>query len=161
MMSHDELRVANWCDACQARHLTPGQMLADNVSKCVGIMHDVAPEARLYVWNDMFDPNHNAVPGPYYLVNGPFTGSWEGLPKNVTVMNWNSDKKAKSLQFFAGRGNPQIIAGYYDGPPEKIREWLAAAKALPGSVQGVMYTTWRGDYSQLEKFSALIDEAGK
>lgn len=161
MMSHDELRVANWCEACQSRHLTPGQMLADNMSKCVAIMHDVAPEARLYAWNDMFDPNHNAVPGPYYLVNGPFTGSWEGLPKNVTVMNWNSDKKDKSLQFFAGRGNPQIIAGYYDGPPAKIRDWLAAAKAVPGGVQGVMYTTWRGDYSQLEKFSALIDEAGK
>jgi hypothetical protein len=124
-------------------------------------MHDVAPEARLYVWSDMFDPNHNAVPGPYYLVNGPFTGSWEGLPENVTVMNWNSDRKEKSLKFFAERGNPQIIAGYYDGPPERLREWFAAVKSVPGSVQGVMYTTWRGDYSQLEKFGALIDELSK
>lgn len=161
MMSHDELRVVNWCEACQSRHLTPGQMLADNVNRCVAIMHEVAPGARLYTWNDMFDPNHNAVPGPYYLVNGPFTGSWEGLPKNVTIMNWNSGKKDKSLQFFADRGNPQIIAGYYDGPPDKIRDWLSAAKAVPGSVQGVMYTTWRNDYSQLEKFSALIDEGTK
>ncbi|EDY20027.1 hypothetical protein CfE428DRAFT_2616 [Chthoniobacter flavus Ellin428] len=161
MLSHDELRVVNWCEACQSRHLTPGQMLADNVSRCVAIMHEVAPGARLYTWNDMFDPNHNAVPGPYYLVNGPFTGSWEGLPKDVTIMNWNSDKKEKSLQFFAERGNPQIIAGYYDSKPERIRDWLTAAKAVPGGVQGVMYTTWRNDYSQLEKFSALVDEAAK
>ena len=32
MMSHDEMRVADWCDACQARHLTTGQLLADNMS---------------------------------------------------------------------------------------------------------------------------------
>ena len=161
MMSHDELRVANWCDACQSRHLTPGQLLADNMRRCVGIIHEVAPEARLYVWGDMFDPHHNAVPGPYYLVNGPWTGSWEGLPKSVTIMNWNSGKRAESLKFFADRGNPQVIAGYYDAPPEKVRDWLTAAKAIPGGVQGVMYTTWRNDYSQLEKFSALIDEATK
>ncbi|MEP6671608.1 MAG: hypothetical protein ABJF10_20765 [Chthoniobacter sp.] len=161
MMSHDELRVANWCDACQSRHLTPGQLLADNVSRCVGIMRETAPGARLYVWNDMFDPNHNAVRGPYYLVNGPLTGSWEGLPKEVTIMQWNAGKKAESLKFFAVRGHAQVIAGYYDAPPEKIRDWLTAATALPGGVQGVMYTTWRGDFSQLEKFSALIDEAAR
>jgi hypothetical protein len=156
MMSHDELRVVNWCSACQARHLTPGQLLADNVTRCVGIIREVAPAARLYVWSDMFDPHHNAVPGPYYLVNGPLTGSWEGLPKDVTIMNWNSGKRAASLKFFADRGNPQIIAGYYDSPPENIRDSLEAAKAVPGSVRGVMYTTWKHDYSQLEKFSALI-----
>jgi hypothetical protein len=159
MMSHDEMRVADWCDACQVRHLTPGQLLADNVKRCVGILHDTAPGAHLYVWNDMFDPYHNAVPGPYYLVNGPLTGSWEGLPKEVTIMQWNFGHRAESLKFFADRGHAQVIAGYYDAPPEKIRDWLSAAKAVPGSVQGVMYTTWKHDYRQLEKFSKLVDEA--
>jgi hypothetical protein len=161
MMSHDEMRVADWCEACQARHLTPGQLLADNMKRCVDILKETAPGAHLYVWNDMFDPHHNAVPGPYYLVNGPLTGSWEGLPKEVTIMQWNFGKRAESLKFFADRGNAQVIAGYYDAPVEKVREWLAAAKAVPGSVQGVMYTTWKHDYSQLEKFSATVDEAGK
>jgi len=160
MMSHDELRIANWCDACQARHLTPGQLLADNARRCVGFVREFAPGARLYVWNDMFDPHHNAVPGPYYLVNGPLTGAWEGLPKDVAIMQWNFGKRAESLKFFADRGHAQVIAGYYDAAPEQVREWLAAAKGLRG-VQGVMYTTWRNDFSQLEKFSALIDEAAK
>ena len=37
-MSHDEIRVANWCRACQDRKLTPGQLLADNVRRCTEIL---------------------------------------------------------------------------------------------------------------------------
>ena len=159
MMSHDEMRVANWCAACEARHLTPGQMLADNVKRCIDILHEVNPGGGIYVWNDMFDPNHNAVKGPYYLVNGPLLGSWEGLSKDVTILPWYFEKRNESLKFFADRGNHQVIAGYYDDDPHKVRDWLAAAKSVPGSVLGVMYTTWKNDYSNLEKFGEAIDNA--
>jgi len=85
MMQHDEFRTCNWDEACQHRHLTPGQMLAENVKQCT----DLVRPSRAAVWNDMFDPFHNAVKGPYYLVNGPWTGSWEGLDKSVLILNWN------------------------------------------------------------------------
>ena len=159
MMSHDEIRVMNWCAACQARGITPGAMLADNVKRCIAFLREVNPGGRIYVWNDMFDPSHNAVPGPYYLVNGPLTGSWEGLDKDVIILPWNFEKRAESLKFFADRGNKQVIAGYYDDDPAKVGDWLAAAKKVPGSVLGVMYTTWKDDYSNLEKFSSAIDAA--
>ena len=42
-MSHDEIRVANWCKACRDRKLTPGQMLADNVRQCAAILKSVNP----------------------------------------------------------------------------------------------------------------------
>ena len=159
MMSHDEIRVMNWCAACQARGLTPGAMLADNVQRCIAMLREVNPGGRLYVWSDMFDPNHNAVPGPYYLVNGPLTGSWDGLDKDVIILPWYFEKRAESLKFFADRGNKQVIAGYYDADPAKVADWLSAAKKVPGSVLGVMYTTWKDDYSNLEKFSTAIDSA--
>ncbi len=159
MMSHDEIRVMNWCAACAARHLTPGQMLADNVKRCIAILREVNPGGRIYVWNDMFDPHHNAVPGPYYLVNGPLTGAWEGLDREVAIMQWNFGKRTESLKWFAERGHAQVIAGYYDSDPAHIAEWLAAAKAVPDSVTGVMYTTWEQNYRDLEKFSAAIDAA--
>ena len=60
-MSHDEIRVANWCKACRDRKLTPGQLLADNVRQCTEILKSVNPRARIVVWSDMFDPHHNAV----------------------------------------------------------------------------------------------------
>ena len=78
----------------------------------------------------MFDPNHNAVAKDYYLVNGPLTGSWEGLDKDVIIVPWYFAKRAESLKFFADRGHQQVIAGYYDAKPERIKEWLDAATRL-------------------------------
>jgi hypothetical protein len=88
----------------------------------------------------------------FYLVNGDLAGSWEGLPQDMIIVNWNSGKPAQSLPFFAERGHVQVLAGYYDGQPDRIREWLAAGRDLNG-IRGVMYTTWRGDFSQLEAFA--------
>ena len=150
MMSHDEFRCCNWDDSCQRRRQTPGEMLAENLRACTKL---VTPQ-QAYVWSDMFDPYHNAVKGPYYLVNGPWSGSWEGLDKDVVVMNWNYGKRDESLKFFADRGNKQVIAGFYDGPMSDWKNWLASAAKVPGIV-GYMYTTWRHDYGQLEEFARL------
>jgi hypothetical protein len=152
MMSHDEIRVLNHCAACAARNLTPGQILADNLKACTAILREVNPGGRIYVWSDMFDPNHNAIAGGYYLVKGPLTGSWEGLDKDVIVLPWYFEKRAESLKFFADRGNKQVIAGYYDAKPGRIADWLAAAKDIPGVI-GVMYTTWVNKYADLEAFA--------
>src|SRR5262249_20347582 len=60
-MSHDEIRVANWCRRCQESKQTPGALLAENAKRCVAILKEVNPQARIVVWSDMFDPHHNAV----------------------------------------------------------------------------------------------------
>jgi hypothetical protein len=159
MMSHDECRVMNWCAACEKRKMTPGQMLADNVRTCVTILREVNPGGRIFTWSDMFDPHHNAVKGPYYLVNGPLTDSWLGLDKDVIILPWYFEKRSESLKFFADRGHKQVIAGYYDHRPEQVKDWLATARATPDSVVGVMYTTWENKYDDLELFSRSVDEA--
>jgi hypothetical protein len=158
MMSHDECRVMNWCTACEVRKMTPGQLLANNVRACAAILREVNPGGRIYTWNDMFDPNHNAVKGPYYLVNGPLTDSWLGLDKDIIILPWYFEKRTESLKFFADRGHKQVIAGYYDHRPEQVKDWLAAAKATPASVVGVMYTTWENKYDDLEVFGRFVDE---
>ena len=156
MMSHDEIRVLNWCDACQRRGLDAGALLADNARTCVNILREINPGGRIYVWSDMFDPNHNAHKN-YYLVRGDLTGSWEGLDKDVTIVPWYFEKRAQSLKFFADRGHRQVIAGYYDAKPERVRDWLEAAKPYPGVV-GVMYTTWERKYGDLERFAEMLGE---
>ena len=151
MMSHDEVRTLNHDVSCRSRGLTPGQILADNVRHCAGLLKP----HRTYVWNDMFDPHHNAVPGPYYLVDGPFTGAWEGLDPDVVIMNWNEGKGSESLAFFAGRGHKQVIAAYYDDRSlASTKRWLETAKGKPG-VEGFMYTTWKRDYEKMEAFAEL------
>jgi hypothetical protein len=154
MMSHDEIRVLNWCGACEKRHLSAGALLADNVKTCTQILREVNPGGRIYVWSDMFDPNHNAHKD-YYLVHGDLSGSWEGLDRDVIIVPWYFEKRRESLKFFADRGHKQVIAGYYDHAPDQIAEWLTAAKGLPG-ISGVMYTTWEFKYNDLEKFASLV-----
>jgi len=149
--SHDEIRIGGWCDACTSRHLTPGQILAENARTCGKLQQELLPGSETYVWSDMFDPSHNAVDG-YYLTNGTLAGSWEGLPKQAIIVNWNSGSAARSLSFFAGRGHRQILAGYYDGPADQIQPWLREARKNKG-LCGVMYTTWVGNYADLEAFA--------
>jgi len=157
MMSHDEIRVLNWCAACQRRHLDAGALLADNARTCVKILREVNPGGDIYVWSDMFDPNHNAVK-EYYLVRGSLAGSWEGLDKDVSIIAWNFTKRDASLKWFADRGHRQIIAGYYDSAPENILKWLGSADQVEG-VLGAMFTTWQARYNDLEKFGELLKAA--
>jgi hypothetical protein len=150
-LGHDEIRVANWCDACQARELTPGRLLADNVHRCIEMIRRVNRKAELFIWSDMFDPTHNAR-DRYYLVNGSLARSWEGLPKKVTVVNWNFDHRTASLEWFAKRGHAQVIAGFYDRAPETIRPWIEKSRKVP-NLAGAMYTTWTDNYKYLEAFA--------
>ncbi|CAN5712001.1 hypothetical protein BH11ARM2_BH11ARM2_19100 [soil metagenome] len=147
---HDEIRVMNLCDACKKRNLTPGQMLAADIAADDATVRGLDPKAERFVWSDMFDPFHNAVAG-YYAVDGDLAGSWKGLPKEMVVVNWNSGNPEKSLPFFAQLGHRQILAGYYDGPVDAIKDWLAKGRGQ--KVAGVMYTTWQNRYDDLEAFA--------
>jgi hypothetical protein len=151
-LSHDEIRVANWSEPERASGKTAGQQLADNVRRCGELVRRINPKAKLCIWSDMFDPHHNAVKD-FYLVNGDLTGSWEGLPKDTLIINWNSGKASPSLKHFADLGHPQLLAGYYDAPPENIRTWLDTANPFPKSLRGAMYTTWQNNFTDLEKFA--------
>ncbi len=159
-MQHDEIRVAGWDESCRRRGLTPGEVLADNVSRCVAIIKKADPGKDIYVWSDMFDPHHNArKTGRYYLVkgDGPWYGSWKGLPPEVIVVNWHGHQpgRLESLKHFAARGHRQILAGYYDHPPERITDWLRDAAKVKGII-GAMYTTWRRNYDDLETFAQRL-----
>jgi hypothetical protein len=149
MMGYDEIRVMNRDASCGRCGLDAGALLAAHARRCAGLLAGSA----VYVWNDMFDPFHNARDA-YYLVRGDLSGAWEGLAPGVVVVNWNFDKRDDSLAFFAERGHRQIIAAYYDGPLDHVRQWLVSAERVKG-VEGVMYTTWRDRYEDLEAFARI------
>lgn len=151
MLSHDEIRVANWSADDERSGKSAGQLLAANVKRSIEIIRLQSPNAQVCVWSDMFDPHHNAR-NNFYLVRGDLSGSWDGLPSDVTIINWNHGQAKKSLPFFGKRGHQQILAGYYDDSPEAIRNWLSQAN-LKDHVDGVMYTTWRSNYQDLEAFA--------
>jgi hypothetical protein len=161
-LSHDEIRVQGWDESCRRTGQTPGELLAENVRKCVELVRAEDAGKPLYVWSDMFDPQHNAAKrGRYYLVkgDGPWYGSWKGLDKDVTIVNWNSDpaKRLASLRHFADLGHRQVLAGYYDGPVPAITGWLRDGRGVSGII-GAMYTTWRRHYDDLEAFARQLEK---
>src|SRR5258708_23121082 len=146
MRSHDE---CGWCKTDESwlkRHLDAGAMLAENARFCVKLLEG----STVYVWNDMFDPFHNAH-GDYYLVRGSWANSWEGLSKDVIIMNWNFGKRDESLKFFADRGHRQVLAGYYDAPPIQVKEWVKSVAKVKGIV-GIMFPTWQNKYTHIVEF---------
>lgn len=153
-LSHDEIRVLGQDRACRDRHLDAGALLAEHVRACTTIVREVAPGARISIWSDMFDPHHNAH-ADYYLVRGDLQGSWLGLDREVGIAAWYFDRRHDSLPFFAGRGHPLLLAAYYDGAPERVRDWLDASRTV-GGARGVMYTTWLAKYDDLERFAELV-----
>jgi hypothetical protein len=151
-LGFDEIRVLGWDHACEQG--TPGTQLAAALRKATDLAGK-AGSKNTYVWSDMFDPYHNAKSGPYYLVNGSLSPG--PVPANLVICNWNFEQRDESLAYFANKGHRQIIAAYYDGPLDNTRLWLLSGAKVKG-VEGLMYCTWRGDYSQLEAFAKL---AGK
>jgi len=157
MMSHDEIRVGGWTPDYAGR--TMGEVLAMNVKRCRDIIRKHAPKAQAFVWSDMFDPNHNARDN-YYLVKTTWAGSWKGLAKDVVLIDWYARKAPETMKFFhEPNRHEQIMAGYYDGNvAANVKQWMTAAKASPAKVTGIIYTTWRRNYNDLERF---MDEVRK
>lgn len=163
-MNYDEIRLAGW----ETPDKKPGQILADHVRNGCELVKKYAPAAKIYTWSDMFTPFHNAASfatkGYYYLVNGCWDGSWEGLPKDVIIMQWYvpKGKEAAAMKYFSDRGNPQIICGFYDARDtaamkNNIANWMKACQGLP-LIEGFMYTTWRNNFKSMPEFFKLLDD---
>ena len=155
LLSMDEVRMAGTCRACQGRNA--GELLGECISRQAQIVRRHIPGAEIYVWSDMLDPNHNAH-GNYFLVDGAFTGSWQHVPKDLVVMVWGGEPRAKSLRFFAEQGFRTCLACYYDARNlDQVKDWLPIAQQTPGMC-GLMYTTWHRKYALLPAFGDLLME---
>jgi len=163
ILSHDEIRQMGWDDSCCKTNKTPAKILADNVKRCVEAIRKEDAGKPIYIWSDMFDPFHNAPKtglNCFVKGDGPFYGSWEGLDKDVIILNWNAsaEHRVDALKWFAGRGHRQVLCGYYDQPVANLVPWFTEAKQVKGAT-GVMYTTWGNDFSALEKFLESTGQA--
>ena len=158
LFGYDEMRHMNSSASAKALNMTPAQLLDQHFNQTYELYRSINPSSTIYVWSDMFDPNHNAV-NNYYLVEGDLTGSWTGLPADVVMMNWNLSQLKTSATWFATPpyAHRQIIAGYYDsgnGGAAATTE-LAQVAGIPG-IMGLMYTTYYNDYSQLANFASAV-----
>lgn len=158
-MGHDEIRSLNRDSSCLRRDASAAEILADNARRIAEMIDSTAAGSRISVWSDMFDSLHNAH-ADYYLINGDLTGVWNGIPKDLTIVNWNGGNKRESLDFFSSNGFEQIAAPFLPSPnAATIREWRLAAGDMP-SVRGMMYVTWSNGYGQFRPFGYYSWSAG-
>jgi hypothetical protein len=166
VLPYDEIRVCGWDGTYQKSGKTPLQAFTENIKACVAMVKYEDPGKPICVWNDMFDPYHNAGKKNeyYYLVKGidPWYGACDALDKDVIIANWNSDaaNRKPAMKFFDDRGHPQILCGFYDASSDNMTGWLAEGADIK-SVRGVMYTTWGSNYSELDKFLKVCSDARK
>ncbi|HXH50681.1 MAG TPA: hypothetical protein VNM47_15170 [Terriglobia bacterium] len=156
-LSMDEVRIGGFCKACKDRHLSMAEILADCVKRQAEMIRAVNPGAEVFVWSDMFDPNHNARK-QYYLIDGSFEDTWKYLPKNLTIACWYYNKRDLSLPFFSKLGYHTLAGAYYDADNlDNPKGWLESLDRTPGAV-GIMYTTWENKYKLLPAFGDLVSK---
>ena len=156
-LSMDEVRVGGFCEACQHRHLSMAQILGDCVTRQYKMIRAANPQAEVYVWSDMFDPNHNAKE-KYYLIDGSFDGTWKYIPKDLVIGCWYYEKRDLSLDFFSKLGYRTLGAAYYDADDlENPKGWIESLDRTRGAV-GIMYTTWENKYQLLPAFGDLFSK---
>jgi hypothetical protein len=155
-MSDDEIRVLNWETMEKFKYESPAEILAKNANWGYDMIRKYNPKAKIFDWSDMFDELHNAVKGPYYLVNGDMTGSADLLNKDITIANWNTGSNfttaPKSLKFFEDKGFKQIAAPFYDSDQNHIRKWKEVGRDFKGFL-GMMYTTWARNFNYITHFA--------
>ena len=161
-LNTDELRIAASCEACKKRGMSAPEILGDCVNRQIRIVREVNPDAKLFIWSDMFDQHHNANKRDYYyLVDEDFYGSWDYIPKDITMVCWHHRNRDKSLEHFSSLGFKTLAAAYYDGDDlDNVADWLESLDKADGAV-GIMYTTWLEKYDLLEEFGDMVSKRGK
>ncbi len=153
LLNMDEVRMGGTCSACSGKDMA--KLLGECVTKQVDILRKYNPKAEIYVWSDMFDPNHNARKD-YYLVEGDFTGSWKYVPKDLVMAVWGGEPREESLEFFSKEGFKVLIACYYDAPNvEDVQQWGKLSQKYK-NVLGFMYTTWLQRYDLIADFAKVL-----
>lgn len=155
LLSMDEIRNGGGCGLCQSSERSMAKILGDCITRQREIFKRIDPEIEVLIWSDMLDPAHNARDN-YYGVVGDFTGSWQHVPKDLTIMCWYHKIRDESLAFFSQQGFRTFGAAYYDADDlANPREWLASLQQTP-QAQGIMYTTWLKKYALLADFGDLV-----
>ncbi|MCD6216691.1 carbohydrate binding domain-containing protein [bacterium] len=156
-LSMDEIRTGGACEACRSRNMTMGEILGDCVTRQMKLLRRFNPEMEIYCWSDMFNPNANARDN-YFLAYSTFEKSWEHVPKDLIMVCWIYKYRRQSLMFFSENGFRTMGSPYYDRKSlDDTKKWYDELARTSGSM-GIMYTTWKNDYSFLEEFGDYLSD---
>lgn len=159
LAGYDEIRHGNTCASCVATSRTSGDLLAEHIDRTLTRLRGVLPGARQMLWSDMVGGHNERAVGFY--VFGSWEGASKGVPAGTLILNWERKSDAEAvaaLKHYRDVGLEQWVAGYYDTgdgakAAKRERGWQATAGV---EVLAMVYTTWRDDYGELERYVAGV-----
>ncbi len=149
-----QVRAGGACETCKQRGISMAQILGDCVTRQMGIVREINPNAEVFIWSDMLDNNHNAR-NNYYLVDGDLTGSWNYIPKDLIIVCWYHKLRNESMHHFSSRGFKTLACVNSDKGVDEVKDWLQALKNTPDA-NGAMYTSFENDYTKLASFGRVV-----
>jgi len=184
LINHDEIRGMGHDPLSESD--SPAAILMENLQKCTGIIQTINPNAGIAVFNDMYDPHHNAVRRDevnssgdrlsyYPMVNGEFYNSWNDMDKKLTILNWQmaglpptvtvlGEWKDSLTHFENCVQVPQVVNGFYDvttgdeaGVKERAGKQFSLAKGFQ-KITAVCYYSIKRDHRFIKQFSKSADE---
>lgn len=155
VLGMEEIRMGGTCGRCKDRKISMAEILGDSITKACAIIKGINPNAEIFVWSDMFDPNHNAHDN-YFLVDGDFSGSWNYIPRDLGIICWYYKGREACLKHFDTLGF-KILAGAYNDSIslDSTKEWLKSLDKTKGAA-GVIYVTRENRYEFLTGFGRLV-----
>ena len=172
LLNIDEQRSYGYDPECVKAGISSGHALNKIAVFAYGKIKEIAPGAKIYMWNDMFDPYGNCyLDRYYYLVRGRGTlyNSWIGLPKDIIILRWTTKNSVefvkKSMDHFASLGMKYIqFPGYFDTMTfnPKSRQFMEMTVDDPACI-GVGFGQWSGinhfgKTTHLEDFLKMVEE---
>ena len=139
----DEYRVLAWDERCRKSGKTRSDIFADLIKYHYQTIRKACPQARILMWSDMLDPNHNA--SEYDCPDVAKLLVQAGMA-DIVLCPWHSGVADKSLEFMASQGLNHILASAQGGGPDQDAfKWVYYLRKVfagkPG-LRGVQYTTW-------------------
>ncbi len=155
-LSTDERRGIGYDARSAASGKTKSELFADFVKYQYQTIRKAAPGARIFMWSDMADPNHNAA--IYGMGRAAATLSKSDL-NDLVMIPWFDGTAEASLKFFRDQNFGVMPSVQGEGPDRGAVRWAYfLRKTYPTMLKrcGLQYTSWdiETDFSD-EKHPAL------
>ena len=165
----DEHRSYGYDPACVKSGINAGTALRNMAIFARNKIREIAPQAAVYMWNDMFDPFANCRKGRYYYLIkgcGSLYGNHVGLPRDIIILRWTATEKLieKSVAHWSKTMGMKYIhfPGYFDTPVfnPRSRRFMEPVLNDPNCI-GVGFAQWSSIDNfrpHFEKFLVMVNE---
>ncbi len=159
----DEIRVLGWDKRCLESGKSRSQIFVDDIKYYYDTIKKTAPDAKIFMWSDMIDPNHNAR--IYKTLEAADLIVDYGM-SDIIMVPWEHTSARKSINFLVDKGF-SVMASVQDqeGDISVAPLWAKLLRdnfKLSDKRFGLMHAPWDYDYDNpegIERLQTAADHA--